>query len=724
MASIAQSPPASSTGLRWLWKWLRDELTPYPGRSQVVARMVIATTLLMIISMTFRINYGFLGVIFALLISRESRRATLQSAAITLLVTTIAALYLVVSAWFVISIPVLHFFWIVVSYFLGFYLIATLDSYMAGAAFAIMIAIGVPLWDRLVPAETNLDDTLWLSLGILLGSAVTAAVELVFAQRRPGDEVVTQIAERLSAIGNLLSCFAEGCAVDTATAQSTFRLAMLGTSLLRRILRRSDYSLEYCIGMAGVAALVGRLVDLAATMMQLRLEPSAADRNRFRSLATTLGRIRNDLVNHTIPSRVQFDTAQQYAGAVPLLDEMERTVALIPEVLQGSRSIDEYLPSSEALPRPAVFAPDAFANHEHLRFALKGCLAASGSYVIYNAVAWPKISTAVTTCLLTALSTIGSSHQKQILRIAGAIVGGLLIGMGSQIFILPHLDSIGGFTILFVLVTVLSAWFLTSSPRLSYFGLQVAVAFYFINLPEFKIQTSLAVARDRVAGDLLGLCMMWLVFDALWGAPAAVEMKRRFVLNLRLLAQFAREPVSTDLRMAIARSNTLRETINAGLDKVRDLGDAIPFEFGPSRQRNLELRSEIRKWQAQLRTLFLLRISSLKYRLQFPGLELPESVLLRQRAYDDHSARILEELADCIEHDAPPPQDSIERSHELLNTAVQEIQAEEESSQLPAGRAQSFVTLLGAIDALTTSLASDIVAERSTPLAPSPLRPA
>src|SRR5215469_14206420 len=124
MASIAQSPPAESADLRWLWYWLRDELTPYPGRSQVVLRMVIATTLLMIITMTYQIPYGFQGVVFALLISRESIRATVQSAAVILLVTAIGALYLVASVWFVLSIPLLHFFWIIVSLFLGFYLIS------------------------------------------------------------------------------------------------------------------------------------------------------------------------------------------------------------------------------------------------------------------------------------------------------------------------------------------------------------------------------------------------------------------------------------------------------------------------------------------------------------------------------------------------------------------------------------------------------------------------
>src|SRR5262245_13708332 len=106
---------------------------------------------------------------------------------------------------------------------------------------------------------------------------------------------------------------------------------------------------------------------------------------------------------------------------------------------------------------------------------------------------------------------------------------------------------------------------MTSSPRLSYFGLQMALAFYLINLQEFKIQTSLEVARDRVLGILLGLFMMWIVFDQLWGAPAAVEMRKSFVSGLRLLAQFARQPFSEDRGTAIKESITLRETINGNL---------------------------------------------------------------------------------------------------------------------------------------------------------------
>ena len=74
--------------------------------------------------------------------------------------------------------------------------------------------------------------------------------------------------------------------------------------------------------------------------------------------------------------------------------------------------------------------------------------------------------------------------------------------------------------------------------------------------------------------------------------------------------------------MAIERSHSLRETINTDFNEVRSLADGVPFEFGPSRQQDLASRSQIREWQPQLRTLFPIRITLFKYRLQLPGFEL------------------------------------------------------------------------------------------------------
>ena len=689
--------------LAWLPDFLREELSPYPGRVALVLRMVVAATLITIVGMTFRIPYTFQGAIYALMISRESRQATLKSAGTILLVTGIGAAYLLICISFVINSPLLHFIWVIGSFFLTFYAISALRDYTAAVIFAIMISLGVPLWDRILPSETNVEDTLWLCLAVVIGVVITAAVELVSERRRPGDDVVIPIRDRLSVIERLMIRYAEGAHVDATTKEQIMQFAMRGTSLLRRILRRSDYPIQYSVEMGGVTALVGRLVDLAATLTQLEFEASATDQKRLRNLASALANIRNELLNRRVPPPLQFNTDEE-TGSVPLLREIEHTVSLIPQAFAASRSTPDHLSPVDDIQRPSVLASDAFVNPDHLRFALKGCLAASICYVIYNAMEWPGISTAVTTCLLTALSTVGASHQKQILRILGALVGGLVLGMGSQIFILPHLDSIGGFVLLFVAITALAAWFMTSSPRLSYFGMQIAVAFYLINVSEFKMQTSLEVARDRVVGILLGLFVMWLIFDQLWGVPAARELKETFISNLRLLAQFAREPVSKDLKVATARRFALGETINTNLDKVRALADGVLLELGHSREQDLALRSLIRRAQPQMRVLFIMQIAEWKYRVQLTGFELPDVIAEQQREFDDRLAESLDAMAARMEGRSRAAQEKLQEACARLERIIQAYRPKGTSE----GRFDALLVLGRKIESSIQSLTNEI----------------
>jgi multidrug resistance protein MdtO len=639
----------SSAPLVWVREFFREELAPYPGRVALVARMVVAATIVMIISMACRIPYGFQGAIFALLITRESPRATVQSSAKILIGIAISTAYVLFSVYFVVNLQGFHFIWIVFSFFVAFYAVNAMTDYAASTTFAVVLSVAVPFWDRYVPAKTNVEDTLWVALSSLLGILVLLAVEVIAARRRPGDDVVLPVAERLTAVEGLLTHLAEEGAIDDASKKNVVRYAMLGSSRLRRLLQRSDYTQHYKQQMNAVVAAVGKLIDTTATLSEFTGPLSSSDRQKSRELTGTIARVRMDLLNRRIPGSIHFDATEQTSTCLPLLYEIEEIVSLIPQAFADSQSMGEYVPSFDDPRQPKLLRADAFTDTRHVKFALRGCLAATASYIIYKALDWPGISTAVTTCLLTALSTIGSSRQKQALRFAGAIAGGFVLGMGSQIFVLPCLDSIFGFTVLFVIVTAAASWFMTCSPRLSYFGLQLALAFYLINLQEFAIVTSLAVARDRVVGVLLGLFMMWLVFDQLWSAPAAVEMKKLFVRNLRLMAQVVREPLSSDPRVAKVRHFSLRETVTENFDSVRATADAVLLEFGPSRQQDMALRRRIRTVQVPLRTLFLTRMALWKYRAQTPGFELPKEVLNAQQVFDTQSANKLDAIADRIE---------------------------------------------------------------------------
>ena len=88
-----------------------------------------------------------------------------------------------------------------------------------------------------------------------------------------------------------------------------------------------------------------------------------------------------------------------------------------------------------------------------------------------------------------------------------------------------------------------------------------------------------------------------------------------------------------------------------------------------------------------------------------------ETVRLRQEVYDDVSARMLEEMADQIENQIPGIGSGPEHSDELKRR-LHEAEAEA-SREVPRPQAQSFLTLLHGIDALTNSPDAEIATEVS-----------
>jgi multidrug resistance protein MdtO len=706
MSTAAQTLAEWPRPVVWLRDFLKEELVPYPGRAALVARIVIAATIVMILTMTFRIPFGAYAATYTFMVSRESPRATVKSAITEVIAFACTVFYTIVGAMLFLNHPVLRVFWIISTLFLMFYATKTLTNYTAAARFGWLLVITIPLWDLHIQAEPKLEGMLWAVGALTLAGVVSVGVELLFAELKSGDDLVRLLAERLAAVENLLDYYAGESPADDQPGKQITHLAMLGTSGLRRRLQRSSYAPRAAEQLGAVVGLVGRLVDIAANMTHLTPKISDGDKIRIRGLAENIAGIRNDLLKGKAPQLTNIGIA--ISPALPLFAEMEKTVSLITEAFTVSESsaANEPTPASGGDPPPTFFVRDALSNPEHLKFALKGCLAASICYILYNAVDWPGISTAVMTCFLTALSTIGSSHQKQILRITGALAGGTL-GLAAQVFVLPHFDSIGGFTFLFAAVTIAAAWIATSGPRLSYVGVQLALAFYLINLQEFKLQTSLAPARDRVVGILLGLFVMWAVFDHLWTEPAVMQMRKAFIATLRFLAQFAREPLSKDVRVATEHSYSLRETINKNFAETRLLGDGVLLEFGPSREQDLTWRSRIVQWQPNLRIIFLTRIALWKYRAQLPGFELPEAVRVAQQEFDDRLAGTLDGMANRLEGKVSRDKDKFEDSFKRLEQTILTC-CSEGPQQLLKPEFQTFLALSRSIESITMSLNKEI----------------
>ena len=284
--------------------------------------------------------------------------------------------------------------------------------------------------------------------------------------------------------------------------------------------------------------------------------------------------------------------------------------------------------------------------------------------------------------------------------------------MLAQIFVLPGIDSIGSFTLLFLGVTCLGAWIMSSGPRLSYFGLQLLVAFYLINVSEFTIQTSLSIARDRVMGIVLGLIMMWLAFDGLWSARAIVGMKKALTSLLRSLAKLARDPTAGELQVAINQSYAVRETINSRFNDIRSLGDGVLFEFGPTRHQDLAARTHILALQPQLRLLFLTRVTLFKYRLQLPGFELPDAIRRAQQEFDACLARTLESMAKRLDGQPTASAPDLEVAFARLQAALEGYASADPDGKL-GQRVKTFAVLSERITRLALSFNKAIQTEAS-----------
>jgi multidrug resistance protein MdtO len=699
----------------WLLKFLREELAPYAGRGALVARMVMASTAVMLITMIFRIPFGSHGAIYTFFISRESPRATFEKVITIVTVFCASAAFVLIGSILSLGNPMLRLLWVVSALFTVFFALSAMTDYVAATGFGVVVVVTLSLWDQAISPELKVENTLWVLGQTAIACLVTLGVELAFAAGKSRNELTDAIVERLSAVAGFLTSLADG-RPDPGAEQHLTRLSMVGTSRVREFLRRSTYSPSQIEQMSAVVALAGRLVDIAVNMANVDMQSSSEERARMRAAAESLRTIRDQLLRGGAPqhAEVPLDSARGRPEArvepdrVPLLAELEQTVSLIPGTFTApeSHAAVALRPTDDG--RTRWFRSDALSNPDHIKFALKGCLAATLCYVLYTAVKWPGISTAVVTCLLTALTTIGASRQKQTLRIAGAIAGGI-IAIGAQVFILPHVDSIAGFTLLVVAVTTGAVWIATSTPRLSYFGMQLALAFYVVHLQEFSMQTSLAVARDRVVGILLGLFVMWIVFDQLWGSSGAAAMKREFIATLRLLAQLVREPLATDTRVAVDRIRALRETINSGFDRVRSLADGVLFEFGSTREADLTRRRLFLAWQPPLRVVFLTRIALLKYRLALPGFQLPPDLATAQSEFDRELATRIDGMADRLEG-------KISGGHNSLEQSLARLEAlnRTHGDDVPSDRAATSNGLLGLarrITQLTTSLDQEVTAQ-------------
>jgi multidrug resistance protein MdtO len=443
MATAAQSLPQTASFLDSFFEYLRDELKFYPGRAAKMGRITLAVVLTFIVLTTFRVPGEVYGVIAVFLVSRDNPGESIRSTIASTLGTAAGVALVLAGALVFADSEFYHFFFLIGGFLVLFFFGRILVNPLVAPNMVVGFYASNLVWESAATPEAQVESCLWLFLCITIGLAIGCAVELLFVRQGPLVQLRKDIDERIHAAENVFLSFSEkGRDAERMRAtEKMAQLALVGTGRLRRqtqlITRNHSRSLTYYAELSTVIALTSRLVDVTANLNVISTQPSERDRGRLRRLAAACENIRLGLMSAGRVERTEPHYAHEYSAGVPLLPVLERTVELYPVAFRETQepTAAEESATSEAPAKMQFVVNDALTNPDYIRFAIKGTLAAMVCYIIYSAVAWPGISTAVLTCFLTGLSTIGASKQKQFNRVMGSLVGGAL-GIAALLIVL------------------------------------------------------------------------------------------------------------------------------------------------------------------------------------------------------------------------------------------------------------------------------------------------
>jgi multidrug resistance protein MdtO len=506
-----------------------------------------------------------------------------------------------------------------------------------------VLAIAIRTWDYPISAEVRVERTLYTWLAILIACTVTVLIETVFSKKNQPDAVLEGISRRLNLIETMLSGTSVAEFPSSTLRIQLARSAAKGVDDLCALLATSRYDAGFRDLLATIIALTRQVIELGSALVESAPILSIDDRERCRAIARNLGSVSSSLVRMEPPEWIDLPFATHASN--PILLEMERTTDLIAQSFSNeSLRIQCLLPAATPSMSISEFIAEAVRNTEHAKSAVRGTLSAFLCYVFYMSSGWMGLGTlSLLTCTLTARRLTGASRQRQSLRFAGFFLGAGVIALGTEVFILPQLDTIAEYALLYASVVWIGSWVATSGPRIAFSGFQIVLAYSLVNLNLFTINTSLVPARDAVLGILLGVVAMWLVFDHLWAQTSSASVRGLLLGTLRNVANFKAVPAAS-FREANQRLTAERSKISADIDKLRDLADLYAFEpFPKTRPESLVNRS-IETLLPELRAFLLLKTGLLQHR----SLVTTEAEVLVQEVEEEASS-VLQGVANAIE---------------------------------------------------------------------------
>jgi len=562
------------------YRWILDDLQPTPGRLASSVRVVGAVVLALILLLVLQVPFVNLALYSIFVIGRESPAVSLRSVLLTMGIACVAVFAELAVVIGTDNDPMIRLL-SVAAITLVAGVLTQASSFAPLAPFVgFLYCVVIALWENQIPPDRIVKTSLYLiaAEGVALGSAVF--VEYLFASRSAVDRLQEQRRVRYGALESLFRAYAKGASSDELYAAylPVARLALAGQrgmqELYHVIVQRNLDPKGLPIGMRVRITLLAELVDVSAAFGSAHL--SASDLQLHERCAWIADRCRELGEGFDSPGNYPGKAKSEIAALRTVEEALEAILAMPGHSGPPEEEKLAVLPARKI----PFFVPGALNAKSTFAFGLKISLCATLCYILYHALDYPEISTAVTTVLVCGLTTTGAMKQKLAHRLAGAIVGGLLLGLGSIVFLFPHMDSITALSGLVAAVTFIAAWG-AAGRRFRYIGLQIAFSFFTVTLATSSAPTELAPARDRLVGIGFALVIMWFVFDQVWPFRTITMMRQALASILRgeaqLLCVSSKEVPSPEFG---SRIDGLRDHVSARIAEMRDLQEAVLYEFG------------------------------------------------------------------------------------------------------------------------------------------------
>jgi multidrug resistance protein MdtO len=575
----------SDAFLHVLW----ETLQPFPGRAQVTLRLAVICTVIVLVAETFRLPFQDLMPFFVLFITKEEKVTTTVSALLVLFAMTLAIGASILLFKCTGNRPEFRVPAIALEIFIGMYLFRVLALAPVGWILGFLCAASQSLVYLFPSPEEAVHQFLWLWVAIAFPIGLAWIANLLLFPVS-----ATQLLQReLAGAWNAVSAASERLITESPSEVEVLLrpLARNGPNRLLKLLKLSLLEFHPLrakqVQLTRLILGLDKIAKLLFSYTRARLKSSAPAATSAET--AILGRLnkrfesfRRDFEAGFVPS-VFSATSVKNADGFPALQllEAENTVG---DLADGQAGSGDGAARAAVRHKSSFFVADAFSNPRHVQFALKVTLAGMIGYLFYTASDYYGIHTVFYTPLIIALSSAGATIHKGVLRIVGCVFGGALAFV-CLVWVIPRYETLGTFLFIVFCVHGLAAWIASGSERISYVGLQLALAFDLGFLQGYGPPDNIDPLRDRFIGIVIGICILATVFSVLWPESAESIARERIAACLRAITRLLHLGVSNDRSQGPLSQRSLCELeIASRLSEANSYQDQAVFEailYGP-----------------------------------------------------------------------------------------------------------------------------------------------